>query len=108
MKISQELQARWPNWTIEWFEEIDSTNSYLMRHCKLGEKRICIAGAQTMGRGRRGKDWATPKGNLAISLAFEYEEISRISQLAPRVGAEIARAFSPLISDVQVKWPNDV
>lgn len=108
LSIPQELQARWPNWAIEWFEEIDSTNSYLMRHSKLGEKRICIADVQTMGRGRRGKDWATPKGNIAISLAFEYKEISRISQLAPRVGAEIARAFAPLISDVQVKWPNDV
>ncbi|MBL73739.1 MULTISPECIES: bifunctional biotin--[acetyl-CoA-carboxylase] ligase/biotin operon repressor BirA [Idiomarina] len=71
-----------------------------------------LAEAQTQGRGRRGKQWISPFGtNLYISLYWRLEEgLGRAMGLSLAVGLAIARVLREQlnISNVSVKWPNDV
>src|SRR5204862_500463 len=49
---------------------IDSTNAALREKAVLGEAPglVLRADAQTAGRGRRGRGWDSPAGNLYVSL----------------------------------------
>ncbi|TCP17409.1 BirA family biotin operon repressor/biotin-[acetyl-CoA-carboxylase] ligase [Nicoletella semolina] len=95
------------------FQEIDSTNEYLLNHCHaLPCGSICLAEMQTAGRGRRGRQWYSPKGkNLYLSMLWKYDQttISYISALSLVVAIIIAETFQQLnVPDIQIKWPNDI
>lgn len=71
---------------------------------------VVQATEQTGGRGRHGRRWASPPGNLYLTAAIPCPQ-------GPRVGIEIgfvggvalAHALDDLgISGVRLKWPNDV
>lgn len=66
---------------------------------------------QTKGRGRHGRYWSSPKGNLYLSVVFlpsrpmmEWPGISLVVCVA------LAKAFEQMIDPARVslKWPNDV
>ena len=62
---------------IEVFEEIQSTNSYLMNASSPSLKKMCIAVTtnQTAGRGRYGKSWYSPSGTgLCLSAAYTFSK----------------------------------
>lgn len=95
------------------FGEIDSTNEEARRLAAKGERGPLwiVADHQTAGRGRRGRKWESPTGNLAATLllnpgkpASECAQISFVSALA--VSDTIA-SFTPDV-EIKVKWPNDV
>lgn len=96
------------------FDEIDSTNEYLLQHChNLPLGSVCIAESQTAGRGRRGRQWYSPVGqNLYFSLLWRYERLpenSPLSSLSLVVALIIAESFQNLgVADIQIKWPNDI
>lgn len=95
------------------FETIGSTNDEARKLAGAGEGwPIWItADEQTAGRGRRGRAWVSPKGNLMSTLllnprapAAVCAQLSFVSALA---SAETVAHFAPN-ADVKVKWPNDV
>lgn len=104
----------WPaGYGLKEFAEIDSTNEEARRLAAKGERGPVwiFAGRQTAGRGRRGRQWESPKGNLAATLllspdkpAAECAQLSFVSALA--VFDTIA-GFEP-DAEINVKWPNDV
>jgi BirA family transcriptional regulator, biotin operon repressor / biotin---[acetyl-CoA-carboxylase] ligase len=106
--------SAWPSgYAIRHFDEIDSTNDEARRLAQAGEQGPVwiLADLQTKGRGRRGRVWHSPIGNLAASLflrpeksAAECAQLSFLSALA--VADTIGRYAAS--SDVRVKWPNDV
>ena len=53
-----------------WLDEVDSTNAEARRRAEAGETGPLwiTAARQTQGRGRRGRRWETPRGNLAATL----------------------------------------
>ena len=56
-----------------WFTVIDSTNEEAKRRARLGAKDFSLfaAGAQTRGKGRKGRNWSSPEGeDLYFSLLF--------------------------------------
>jgi len=57
---------------VEIFNQIDSTNSYLLNKKQvINELNICIAEMQTKGKGRSGKVWESPKKkNIYLSIQF--------------------------------------
>ena len=61
----------WPSgYGLIEFDEIDSTNEEARRLAAKGERGPVwiVAGKQTAGRGRRGRKWESPVGNLAATL----------------------------------------
>jgi BirA family biotin operon repressor/biotin-[acetyl-CoA-carboxylase] ligase len=97
-------------WTLTALESVGSTNDEATRLAEAGaaEGTVVWAREQTGGRGRRGRRWASPVGNLYFST------ILRPACSAPRaaelgfVAALAVADIVPAKRDVRVKWPNDV
>ena len=96
---------------VDVLDEIDSTNSELMRRGALPNGYCLCAECQTAGRGRWGRQWlAQPGASLAFSLVWNGDGgLADLTGLSLVVGVGIARALRDLgIGDVKLKWPNDV
>ena len=95
------------------FDELDSTNSEARRLAEAGETGPLwiTATRQTAGRGRRGRVWDSPPGNLAATLLLRPEApaaiVGQLSFVAALAVAEMAAHFAPSAA-ITVKWPNDV
>ena len=97
-------------WTLVALDSVGSTNDDAARLADAGapEGTVVWAREQTGGRGRRGRRWASPVGNLYSST------ILRPNCTAPRaaeLGFVAALAVADIVPegrDVRVKWPNDV
>jgi len=94
---------------------VESTNKEALNRARHGERGPLwiTAAAQTAGRGRMDRSWASPEGNLYTSLllcepsSFERApELTFVAVLAVRdaVAAE-APALAPRL---WFKWPNDL
>lgn len=95
------------------FDEINSTNEYLLTHANaLACGSLCVAESQTAGRGRRGRQWYSPQSeNLYFSMLWRYEnnDLSALSSLSLVVALVVAETFEQLgVEDIQIKWPNDI
>jgi BirA family biotin operon repressor/biotin-[acetyl-CoA-carboxylase] ligase len=98
------------------FESLDSTNDEALRQLAAGnETPLWIVGrAQTRGRGRGGRQWSSPQGNLYASLllkttvdAATATQLSFVAALAAHDA--IAEYLLPeRQSTLRLKWPNDV
>ena len=93
-------------------EEIDSTNLEAARLAdSLPHGTVIVADAQTAGRGRRGRNWVSRKGeNLYFSLLLKPEfapeqasMLTLVMALAVAQGMEQVYGCTP-----QIKWPNDI
>lgn len=92
---------------------LDSTNRYLLAGAHAGWPggAVCLAEQQTAGRGRQGRRWLTPFGaSLALSLLWRFDRPPEaLSGLSLVTGIAVARALQKQrISDVGLKWPNDL
>ena len=104
----------WPSgYELREFAEIDSTNEEARRLAAAGERGPVWlrADRQTAGRGRRGRAWESPSGNLAATLliapARPASECAQLSFVTAIAAADAASGFAPN-ADIKVKWPNDV
>ena len=95
------------------YAELDSTNEEARRLAEADEVApLWISAArQIAGRGRRGRAWDTPAGNLAATLLLRPEAsqtvTGQLSFAAALAAAEMVQHFAPDAA-VTVKWPNDV
>jgi BirA family transcriptional regulator, biotin operon repressor / biotin---[acetyl-CoA-carboxylase] ligase len=96
------------------FETIGSTNDVAMALARAGGPDRCwlVAKAQTKGRGRHGRAWASPPGNLYASLLLlDVVPIELAPQLGFVAGVALGRALRALVAEdarLRLKWPNDV
>lgn len=95
------------------FDEIDSTNEYLLKNYQtLSQGSICLAERQTAGRGRRGRTWYSPQSeNVYFSMLWHYptEDAAHISALSLVVSLIIAESLqAQQVEHIQIKWPNDI
>jgi BirA family transcriptional regulator, biotin operon repressor / biotin---[acetyl-CoA-carboxylase] ligase len=98
--------------SLEIYEILPSTSDYLKRKQPLKAKNICLAEYQTQGKGRLGREWASPFGrNIYCSLSYMFnKDISELSGLSLAVGVLVAQALevvNPLLNPL-LKWPNDI
>lgn len=99
---------------IELLEKVDSTNDYLKKFIEKNNTiRVCIAEAQTQGKGRLNRQWHSPFGkNIYLSLLYPFQkDISELSGLSLAVGLAISQAIESMIPSNEkfaVKWPNDI
>jgi len=113
-----------PLGSIRVYDTIGSTNLEALEWAKKGapDLAVVLADEQSMGYGRRGRRWYTPKGEaLALSLIIHPTLTeSRLSaptragvSLLPRLTALGALAVAETLRDeykldANIKWPNDV
>jgi BirA family transcriptional regulator, biotin operon repressor / biotin---[acetyl-CoA-carboxylase] ligase len=96
------------------YEQIDSTNEEAKRLASAGAPAgtLVWAGEQLAGRGRRGRGWASPPGNLYASLllrpACPPAQACQLNFVAAVALAEAVSALLPAGAEVALKWPNDV
>jgi BirA family biotin operon repressor/biotin-[acetyl-CoA-carboxylase] ligase len=99
-------------WRVVRFGTTDSTNEEARRRALTGEsdRLWIVAGEQTAGRGRRGRAWISPKGNLhATALLIDPCPPALAPQLGFVAGVAMARAARDAgAADVGLKWPNDL
>jgi len=98
---------------VYWYDEIDSTSEEAKRRARAGETGpLWIAARQqTAGRGRLGREWSSPDGNLYTTLLFSPDNGLKFAMRIPFAAAlaivDACRVFTPS-ADFQLKWPNDV
>ena len=99
-------------WAIKWFDELDSTNSELLRHIQGYDNLSVIAARrQTSGRGQRGNSWLSEAGsNLTFSILLKPSDLDVKDYMSITfLAASAVRDF--LVDEgiaAQVKWPNDI
>lgn len=97
------------------FDAIGSTNDEALACVRSGQSHAhwVVAREQTAGRGRGGRAWSSPPGNLYTSLALADPcEPHR----APQLGFVAGLALHQAVTDVTgltadrltIKWPNDL
>jgi BirA family biotin operon repressor/biotin-[acetyl-CoA-carboxylase] ligase len=97
---------------IRYFERVTSTNTVAHQLAVDGaaEGTVVIAEAQSRGRGRLGRTWASPPyRNLYLSLVLRppipVASAPQVGLVAGLAVAETAREWVPAVT---IKWPNDV
>jgi BirA family transcriptional regulator, biotin operon repressor / biotin---[acetyl-CoA-carboxylase] ligase len=122
-------KARSAGYRLAGFDTIGSTNSEALAAAAAGDPGgIWFAALQqTAGRGRRGRQWMSPPGNLAASLLIVPDATpDTIATLGFVAGVALNRALSTVLpsgmvrigidgadgldgrSRIALKWPNDV
>jgi len=104
----------WPQgYSKQVHAELDSTNEEARRLALAGEigPIWIMAERQSAGRGRRGRAWHSPEGNLAATLLLRPDAsqavAGQLSFAAALAVADMATHFAPNAA-IAVKWPNDV
>lgn len=98
---------------LDVFDEIESTNSYLLSEAApaAGRFRVALAEHQTAGRGRMNKRWVSPAASgVCMSMAYTFG-LARadLSAVTLAVGVGVAQVIeSAGLRGVQLKWPNDL
>lgn len=98
---------------IRKYETLDSTNEEARRLAEAGEAGpLWIAAReQTSGRGRRGREWVSQRGNLFATLLLRPQrppdQCAQLSFVAALAVGDVVAGFAPS-ARVALKWPNDV
>ncbi len=118
---------------LEAFDAVGSTNALALERAQAGDagRLWLVAKRQEAGRGRRGRAWATPEGNLAATLLLvPATGIAHAATLGFVAGLALADALAAAAPDIRpgigigvgidggdlaggrgrfaLKWPNDV
>jgi BirA family biotin operon repressor/biotin-[acetyl-CoA-carboxylase] ligase len=112
LTAASRLDSAHGGWRIVRLDAVDSTNEEARRRALTGDtnRLWIVAEEQTAGRGRRGRSWISPRGNLhASALMIDPCPRALAAQLGFVAGVALARAASDLdATDVGLKWPNDL
>ena len=102
------------SWPVIRFDEIDSTNEEARRRATGGDVGPCwlVTAAQTAGRGRLGRQWSSPRGNLYVTALLPFpgslQEAALACFSAGLAVTDAAKALGVDGSQLGLKWPNDV
>ncbi|BCP53704.1 biotin--[acetyl-CoA-carboxylase] ligase [Kaistia sp. 32K] len=126
-RVANESQYR-----LRSYEAAGSTNAEALAAARAGDPGRCwfVTAQQTAGRGRRGRPWATPVGNLAASLLVVVpNNPATAATLGFAAGLALDEALRAIAPDLilrvgldgfegqgeagrrdrlRLKWPNDV
>lgn len=103
-----------PGFRLRHYDSVGSTNDEAKTLARGGAPSgtLVWAGQQTAGRGRRGRTWLSPAGNLYLSLVERPEEPpARAAQLGFVAALGLGDALAALAGpapQLRYKWPNDL
>ena len=99
-------------WTIEWLDEVASTMDEARLRAERGAAHLTAvaAKAQHSGRGRHGRVWQSPPGNLYVTAVLRPAiPARRVAELGFVAALAVAEAVDGLAGPgTTLKWPNDV
>lgn len=97
---------------VRLYETIDSTNLEAKRLASsFAGNGIFISKEQTLGKGRRGRTWLSPKGTgHYMSLVYRPDiEPMAASMLTLLAGLAVCKSLNELYNlETKIKWPNDI
>ncbi|MBU2444398.1 MAG: biotin--[acetyl-CoA-carboxylase] ligase [Bacteroidetes bacterium] len=96
---------------FEYYDEIDSTNSYLLKKQNLTDKTLVLAEFQFKGKGRLERKWlANAYENLTFSIGLKPKlPANELGYLNFCTSLSIAEAIEKIAKcKVETKWPNDL
>jgi len=99
---------------VQRYDAITSTNDEAKRLAREGAPggTVVWAGEQTAGRGRRGRPWLSPRGNLYMSLILRPQaapaQAAQLGFVAALALVDALDRFVPRGIELRLKWPNDV
>ena len=119
MTDGEPQRSDWPiervaalGWRFVYFDTIGSTNDEARQRALQGDpgRLWIVADEQKAGRGRLGRTWASPSGNLhASALLLDPAPIARGFEIGFVAGLALHRAVADLGGrDFFLKWPNDL
>ncbi len=103
-----------PAYRLVALDTVTSTNDEALRLAEQGAEdgTLIWAREQTKARGRQGRAWASPRGNLYLSLILRPEcgpaEAAQLGFVAGLATGEAFGSVVPPMIEVTYKWPNDV
>lgn len=113
-EIKSEInECEWFAEKIYFYDEIGSTNDECKKLAEEGAKHgtLVIAEKQTKGKGRRGRNWESPKGTgiwMTLLLRPDIEPYNS-SGLTLVAAMAIDKAITEVTGlDAKIKWPNDI
>jgi BirA family transcriptional regulator, biotin operon repressor / biotin---[acetyl-CoA-carboxylase] ligase len=95
-------------------ETLGNTNDEAARLARTGAEPGAVVWAleQTAGRGRRTREWVSPRGNLYASLvlrpACPPDRAAQLGFVAALAVGDALAALAPGLREPALKWPNDV
>lgn len=100
-------------WTVRHFDTVASTNDLAADRAVKGdpEGTVVWADSQSSGRGRSGRTWTSPSGNLYCSVILRPEsDLASAANLSFVVANALRSAISECCPYIQpqLKWPNDI
>jgi BirA family biotin operon repressor/biotin-[acetyl-CoA-carboxylase] ligase len=103
-----------PGYELVAFERLGSTNEEAKRRAEAGAAELTLVWAreQSAGKGRRGRAWISPRGNLYLSLVLRPDcalgAAAQLGQVAAVAVGDALEAILPPATSILLKWPNDV
>lgn len=110
-EIEKYLDTAFIGRKIYYFDTIDSTNKKAKEIAlEEVEGTIVISEEQTLGRGRLGRDWVSPKGkgiwmSIILKPQIDPMKVAKITQIG---AAAVSLALEDLDIKSYIKWPNDI
>jgi BirA family transcriptional regulator, biotin operon repressor / biotin---[acetyl-CoA-carboxylase] ligase len=107
-------QAAEKGYRLETFASLGSTNDEALSRARAGDpgNLWIVAEAQSAGRGRHGRSWNSPRGNLYASLLLlDPAPRARAPELGFVAGVALAETLHVLLGydpRLALKWPNDL
>ncbi len=96
---------------VLWYDEIGSTNDRALAWAELGAEEGCLvmADAQSAGRGRLGRTWASPAGAGIYATLVLRPPPQATGLLTLAAGLAVAEGIERATGlHAHLKWPNDV
>ena len=95
---------------FKFFDEINSTNTYLRRQLRIEEFEVIVAKNQTDGKGKRDSIWISSEGAALFSFAIEdrYELDEKITIFTGYIVYKVLKNYIENKDRLTFKWPNDI
>lgn len=112
-ELESSMNTKWAGCNILYFDEIDSTNTQAKLSAESGASHgtLVVADCQVTGKGRRGRDWASPHGvGIWMSLILRPDlHPSSASMLTLVAAMAVADGIEKTAGiPTEIKWPNDI
>lgn len=112
-ELESSMNTKWAGCNILYFDEIDSTNTQAKLSAESGASHgtLVVADCQVTGKGRRGRDWASPHGvGIWMSLIMRPDlHPSSASMLTLVAAMAVADGIEKTAGiPTEIKWPNDI